>query len=104
MTIEYLNHFYKYIRSTGVYRLLLLNNYGSHAIFRFKAFVNNYKIILLYLSTHTTHRLQLLNIQKMINKFNIQIFFLPIYKVIVKIFVNYTIAEILIRDFQMKKL
>jgi hypothetical protein len=98
MTIEYLNHFHKYIRSTGVYRLLLLNSYGSHAIFRFKVFVNNYKIILLYLPTHTTHRLQSLNIQEMINKFSIQTFFLPIYKVIVKIFVNYTAAEILIRD------
>jgi hypothetical protein len=104
MTIEYLNHFHKYIRSTGVYRLLLLNNYGNYTIFRFKTFVNNYKIILLYLSTYTTHRLQSLNIQKIINKFNIQTFFLSIYKIIVKIFVNYIIAEILIRDFQMKKL
>jgi hypothetical protein len=104
MTIEYLNHFHKYIRSTGVYRLLLLNNHNNHAIFRFKAFVNNYKIILLYLPTHTTHRLQLLNIQKIINKFSIQIFFLPIYKIIVKIFINYTAAETLIRNLQMKKL
>jgi hypothetical protein len=39
-----------------------LNNYGSHAIFRFKILANNYKIIILYLPAHTTHRLQLLDI------------------------------------------
>jgi hypothetical protein len=62
MIIEYLNHFHKYVRPTGVYRLLLLNNYNNHAIFRFKILANNYKIILLYLPAHTTHRLQPLNI------------------------------------------
>jgi hypothetical protein len=62
MVIEYLNHFHKYARSTGVYRLLLLDNYSSHAIFRFKALANDYKIILLYLSAHTTHKLQPLDI------------------------------------------
>jgi hypothetical protein len=62
MTIEYFNHFHKYVRSIGIYRLLLLDNYNNDAIFRFKAFANNYKIILLYLSAHTTYRLQLLNI------------------------------------------
>jgi hypothetical protein len=40
MAIEYLNHFHKHVRLTGVYRLLLLDGHGSHAIFRFKAFVN----------------------------------------------------------------
>jgi hypothetical protein len=62
MAIEYLNHFHKYARPTEIYRLLLLDNHSSHAIFRFKALANNYKIILLYLPAHTTHRLQLLNI------------------------------------------
>jgi len=62
MAIEYLNHFYKYARPIEIYRLLLLNSYSSYTTFRFKALANNYKIILLYLPTHTTHRLQLLNI------------------------------------------
>jgi hypothetical protein len=46
----------------------------------------------------------LLIIQKMIDKFSIQIFSLSTYRAIVKAFVNYTAAEILIRDFQIKKL
>jgi hypothetical protein len=46
----------------------------------------------------------ILIIQKMINKFNIQILFLPIYKVIVKIFVEHTAAEVLIREITIKKL
>jgi hypothetical protein len=62
MVIEYLNHFHKHARPIGVYRLLLLDGYGSHAIFRFKALANDYKIILLYLPAHTTHRLQSLNV------------------------------------------
>jgi hypothetical protein len=43
-------------------------------------------------------------IQEIINKFNIQTPFLPIYRATVKIFVDYTAAEALIRDLQMKKL
>jgi hypothetical protein len=62
IAIEYLNHFHKHARPIGVYRLLLLDGHGSHATFRFKALANNYKIILLYLPAHTTHRLQPLDI------------------------------------------
>jgi hypothetical protein len=62
MAIEYLNHFHKHARPTGVYRLLLLDGHSSHATFRFKALANDYKIILLYLPAHTTHRLQLLDV------------------------------------------
>jgi hypothetical protein len=62
MAIEYLNHFHKYARPIGVYRLLLLDGHGSYATFRFKALANNYKIILLYLLAHTTHRLQPLDV------------------------------------------
>jgi hypothetical protein len=57
MAIEYFNHFHKHARPTGVYRLLLLDGHGSYVTFRFKALANNYKIILLYLPAHTTHRL-----------------------------------------------
>jgi hypothetical protein len=46
----------------------------------------------------------ILIIQKMINKFNIQILSLPTYKVIVKIFVEYTATETLIRKITIKKL
>jgi hypothetical protein len=62
MVIEYLNHFHKYIKSIGVYRLLLLDNYDNYVIFRFKIFANDYKIILLYLFAYTTYRLQPLDI------------------------------------------
>jgi hypothetical protein len=43
-------------------------------------------------------------IQKMINKFNIQIPSLPIYRATVKNFVDYIAAEALVRDLQIKKL
>jgi DDE superfamily endonuclease len=62
MAIEYLNHFHKHARPIGVYRLLLLDGHSSHATFRFKALANDYKIILLYLPAHTTHRLQPLDV------------------------------------------
>jgi hypothetical protein len=62
MTIEYLNHFHKHARPIRVYRLLLLDDYGSYATFRFKALANDYKIILLYLPAHTTYRLQSLDV------------------------------------------
>jgi hypothetical protein len=40
----------------------------------------------------------------MIDKFSIWIFSLPIYRAIVKIFIDYTAAEVLVRDLQIKKL
>jgi hypothetical protein len=46
----------------------------------------------------------ILVIQEIIDKFSIQISFLPTYKITVKIFVEYTAAEILIREITMKKL
>jgi hypothetical protein len=46
----------------------------------------------------------ILIIQKIINKFNIQTSSLSIYKAIVKIFVKYTAAETLIRKIIIKKL
>jgi hypothetical protein len=46
----------------------------------------------------------ILIIQEMINKFNIQIPSLPTYKVTVKTFVEYTAAEALIREITIKKL
>jgi hypothetical protein len=62
IVIKYFNHFHKHARPIGVYRLLLLDDHDSYTIFRFKALANDYKIILLYLPAHTTHRLQLLDV------------------------------------------
>ncbi len=62
MALEYLKYFYRYARLIGVFRLLILDNYNNHAIFRFKKLAYEYKIILLYLPVYTTHRLQLLDI------------------------------------------
>jgi len=62
MTLEYLKHFYRYTRPIEVFQLLILDGYNSHATFRFKKLAYKYKIILLYLPAHITHKLQLLDI------------------------------------------
>jgi hypothetical protein len=49
IAFEYLKHFHKHAKPIGVYRLLVLNGYGSYIMFEFKALANEYKIILLYL-------------------------------------------------------
>jgi hypothetical protein len=62
MALEYLKHFHRHARPIGVYRLLILDGHSSHATFRFKELAHEYKIILLYLPAHTTHRLQSLDV------------------------------------------
>ena len=62
MAIEYFKHFNRHARPIGIYKLLLLDDHGSHAIFRFKKLAHNFNIILLYLSAHNTHKLQPLNV------------------------------------------
>ncbi len=62
IALKYLKYFYRYTRSIGIFRLLILDGYSNHAIFRFKKLAYEYKIILLYLPTYTIYRLQLLNI------------------------------------------
>jgi DDE superfamily endonuclease len=59
---EWLKHFNKYIILTKAYRLLILNGYGSHAIFIFTNYARENKIVLLYLPSHTTYRLQPLDV------------------------------------------
>jgi hypothetical protein len=54
---EWLKHFNKHTTSTGAYRLLILNRYGSHATFTFTNYARENKIVLLYLPPHTTYRL-----------------------------------------------
>jgi hypothetical protein len=62
MALKYFKHFHRHARPVGVFRLLILNGYGSHATFRFKELAHKYKIILLYLPAHITYKLQPLNI------------------------------------------
>jgi hypothetical protein len=62
MALKYLKHFHRHARPIGVFRLLILDGHSSHAIFRFKELAHEYKIILLYLPAHITHRLQPLDV------------------------------------------
>ena len=62
MALEYLKYFHRHARPIGVYRLLILDGHNSHATFRFKKLAHEYKIILLYLPAHITHKLQPLDI------------------------------------------
>jgi hypothetical protein len=63
IALEYLKHFHKHAKPIGVYRLLVLDSHSSYTTFEFKALANEYKIILLYLPAHTTHRLQPLDVR-----------------------------------------
>jgi hypothetical protein len=60
--LKWLRHFNQYIRPTGAYRLLILDNHRSYAIIQFINYAYENNIILLYLSAHTTYRLQLLDV------------------------------------------
>ncbi len=60
--LEWLKHFNKYTRPVGAYRLLVLDGYGSHAIFAFTNCARENKIVLIYLPPQTTYRLQPLDV------------------------------------------
>jgi hypothetical protein len=62
MALEYLKHFHRHTRPVGIFRLLILDGHNNHATFRFKKLAHKYKIILLYLPAHTTHKLQPLDV------------------------------------------
>jgi hypothetical protein len=62
MALEYFKYFYRHTRPIGIFRLLILDGYGNHATFRFKKLAHEYKIILLYLPAHITHKLQPLDV------------------------------------------
>jgi hypothetical protein len=62
MAMNYIKHFNDLTEPIGDYRLLILDGHGSHAIFQFKKFCHDNRIILLYLPAHITHKLQLLDI------------------------------------------
>ena len=54
MALEYLKHFYRHTRPIEAFRLLILDNHDSHAIFRFKKLAYKYKIILLITELEAT--------------------------------------------------
>ena len=62
MAMSYIKHFNKHTEPIGDYRLLILDGHGSHAIFQFRKYAHDNRIILLYLPAHTTHKLQPLDI------------------------------------------
>ncbi len=60
--LEWLKHFNKHTRPVGAYRLLILDEHGSHATFAFTNYARENKIVLVYLPPYTTHRLQPLDV------------------------------------------
>jgi hypothetical protein len=57
MVFEYIQHFAKYNRPTGIYILLILDGHNNYATFRFKQIAYENNIIFLYLSSRTTYNL-----------------------------------------------
>ena len=62
--LEWLKHFNKYTESctTGVYRLLILDGYGSHGTPEFDQYCTENRIISLCMLAHTSHLLQPLDV------------------------------------------
>jgi hypothetical protein len=61
---EWIQHFHRYTesRSSGVYRLLILDGHSSHATPEFDQFCTENKIITLCMPPHTSHLLQPLDV------------------------------------------
>jgi hypothetical protein len=59
--IEWLKYFHKHNPPIEIYRLFRLDNHGNHVTFRFVMYAHDHKIILELLS-HSTYRLQSLDI------------------------------------------
>jgi len=64
LCLEWLKHFERFsaLRQVGVYRLLLLDGYGSHCTRDFISFCNQQNIIPFCLPPHTTHLIQPLDV------------------------------------------
>jgi hypothetical protein len=62
--LEWVKHFHRHTesRTTGAYRLLILDGHGSHATPEFDTFCRDNKIITLCMPPHTSHRLQPLDV------------------------------------------
>ena len=64
LTIKWLAHFewFSAKRPEGVYRLLLLDRFGSHCTKQFLQYSDQYKIIAFFLPPHSSHLLRLLDV------------------------------------------
>lgn len=64
MGLEWITHFDKHskIRSSGAYRLLMLDGHGSHHSTDFEIFCEENKIITLFMPAHSSHILQPLDV------------------------------------------
>jgi len=64
ISLAWLKHFDKFSakRQTGAWRLLLLDNYGSHATKELLDYSDEHKILLYFLPPHATHFLQPLDV------------------------------------------
>jgi len=64
LCLEWLKHLERFsaVRQVGVYRLLLLDGFGSHCTCKFIAFCDRNKIIPFCLPPHSTHLIQRLDI------------------------------------------
>ncbi len=64
LAFKWLQHFERNSRKTQirVWRLLILDGYGSHLTFQFYEYAQKHRIELFALSPHSTHLMQLLDI------------------------------------------
>jgi hypothetical protein len=64
IALEWIKHFnfYTQNRTKGVYRLLILNGYGSYKTLEFTQYCINRKILLAYFPSHLTYKMQPLNV------------------------------------------
>lgn len=62
LTIKWLAHFNRFSAEcqSGIYRLLLLDGFGSHCTKQFIEYCDNNKIVVFCLPRHSSHLLQLL--------------------------------------------
>ena len=63
LAMDWLRHFEKHSakEQVGLYRLLILDGYGSHLTYEFWSYAKEHKIILFHLPPHSTHLTQLLD-------------------------------------------
>ncbi len=62
--MDWLRHFDKHSAKwqVGLYRLLVMDGYGSHLTYEFWSYAKEYKIILFRLPPHSTHLTQALDV------------------------------------------
>ena len=64
MDLDWIKHFNIYIKNrfTGAYRMLIIDNYKSHIPIEFNNYCKFNNIIIINISAHLSHLLQLLDI------------------------------------------